>query len=95
MVSGLVGLMNTPDKVTGPINLGNPKEQTIKSLADEVIKLTNSKSEIQYSQKFREDDPMQRCPDISLAREFLDWEPRVDLADGLKKTVEDFEARLN
>jgi dTDP-glucose 4,6-dehydratase/UDP-glucuronate decarboxylase len=70
------------------INLGNPDEFTIKELADEVIKLTSSKSQIVYSNEFRPDDPMRRKPDITKAKTILDWEPKVKLSEGLQKTIE-------
>jgi len=94
LVEGIIKMMNSDKKITGPINLGNPGEFTIKELAELVIKLTDSKSEIKYTGKFREDDPMQRCPDIAKAKEILDWQPTIRLEDGLKKTIEDFKKRL-
>lgn len=81
------------NKTKGEIfNLGNPDEFTIKELAEIVIKLTNSKSEIVYSDKFRPDDPMQRCPDIIKAKKVLDWEPKVELIEGLRKTIEYYQS---
>lgn len=88
MVEGLYKMMES-DGWTGPVNLGNPCEFTIKELAEEVLKLTNSKSGIIYKD-LPKDDPKQRQPDISLAKEKLDWEPRIDLEEGLKKTIEYF-----
>jgi UDP-glucuronate decarboxylase len=93
MVEGLVRLMNTQDDVTGPINLGNPKEITILELAERVIELTKSKSEIVFK-PLPADDPKQRQPDITLAREVLGWEPRVSLEEGLKKTIDFFDDLL-
>ena len=85
--------METPDEVTGPVNLGNPVEFTIRQLAETVISLTGSSSKIAY-RPLPEDDPRQRCPDIGLAQNLLGWTPRVQLRDGLMKTVEYFERLL-
>ena len=86
-------LMATPDGVTGPVNLGNPVEFTIRQLAETVIALTGASSRIVYG-PLPEDDPRQRRPDISLAKELLAWAPRVQLRDGLMKTIEYFEQLL-
>ena len=75
---------------TGPINLGNPNEFTIRELADAVIRLTNSTSEL-ISKPLPLDDPKQRKPDISRARDLLGWEPRIELEEGLKRTIGFFE----
>jgi len=93
LVDGLLRLMETPDEVTGPINLGNPVEFTIRQLAETVISLTGSSSKIAH-RPLPEDDPRQRCPDIGLAQNLLGWTPRVQLRDGLMKTVEYFERLL-
>jgi UDP-glucuronate decarboxylase len=93
LVDGLVRLMQTADEVTGPVNLGNPVEFTIGQLAETVISLTGSSSKIAY-RPLPEDDPRQRCPDISLAQKLLAWAPRVQLRDGLMKTIEYFERLL-
>ena len=93
LVDGLLRLMETPDEVTGPVNLGNPVEFTIRQLAETVISLTGSSSKIAY-RPLPEDDPRQRCPDIGLAQNLLGWTPRVQLRDGLMKTVEYFERLL-
>ena len=93
LVDGLIRLMGTPDDVTGPVNLGNPVEFTIRELAELVIGLTGSSSKIVY-RPLPEDDPKQRCPDISLAKRLLAWEPRVQLRDGLMKTIEYFDQLL-
>ena len=85
--------METPDEVTGPVNLGNPVEFTIRQLAETVIALTGSSSKIVF-RPLPEDDPRQRCPDISLAKELLAWAPRVQLRDGLMKTIAYFEQLL-
>ena len=86
LIEGFVRLMESGDDVTGPINLGNPGEFTIKQLAELVIKMTGAKSELVY-EDLPEDDPLQRCPDISLAKEKLDWQPTIELEQGLEKTI--------
>src|SRR5437762_6004160 len=93
LVNGLIRLMETPDNVTGPVNLGNPVEFTIRQLAEMVIALTGSSSKI-VSHPLPDDDPKQRCPDIGLAQQLLAWAPQVQLRDGLMKTVEYFERLL-
>jgi UDP-glucuronate decarboxylase len=93
LVGGLMRLMETPDDVSGPVNLGNPVEFTIRQLAETIIALTGSSSKIAY-RPLPEDDPRQRCPDISLAQKLLAWAPRVQLQDGLMKTIEYFERLL-
>lgn len=93
LVDGLIRMINTDSSVTGPINLGNPTEMTIHELAIKVIELTNSKSKI-VKQPLPTDDPKQRRPDIRKANEVLGWNPKVELSEGLKKTIQDFEARL-
>jgi len=92
LIDGMTRLMNTED-ITGPVNIGNPGEFTIKQLAEEVISLTGSKSKIIY-QPLPSDDPKQRRPDITLAKEKLGWEPKVPLKDGLVKTIEYFRDNL-
>ena len=84
-------LMKTPDKFTGPVNIGNPDEFTVKELAEIIIDLTGSKSKLEY-QPLPFDDPVQRQPDISLAIEKLKWEPTTKLQDGLTKTIRYFES---
>jgi UDP-glucuronate decarboxylase len=93
LVEAIVRTMNTPDDFIGPVNIGNPKEFTILQLAEQVIAMTNSRSNIKFS-KLPSDDPKQRQPDIALAKEVLDWIPSVELAEGLKKTIEYFRAKL-
>ena len=93
LVDGLMRLMETPDDVSGPVNLGNPVEFTIRQLAETVIALTGSSSKIAY-RPLPQDDPQQRCPDISLAKKLLAWEPRVQLQGGLMKTIEYFDQLL-
>ena len=90
MVEALIKLMNNNDNFIGPVNLGNPHEFTILNFAELIIKLTNSNSEIIFKE-LPKDDPIQREPDISLAKEKLNWEPTVGIEDGLKATIEYFE----
>lgn len=91
LVDAMIRMMNAPEAVVGPINIGNPEEFTIKQLAEAVIKITNSKSKVVFK-PLPPDDPRQRKPDISNAVHLLDWKPSTSLADGLKKTVEYFTA---
>jgi UDP-glucuronate decarboxylase len=93
LLDGLIKLMDTPDNFTGPVNLGNPVEFTIKSLAEKIIKMTGSKSKITFL-PLPPDDPRQRKPDITLALKELSWSPRVDLETGLAKTIEYFRGVL-
>ena len=86
MVDAFIRTMNTHDDFTGPVNLGNPDEFTIKQLAELVVSMTGSKSEIVFHE-LPQDDPTQRCPDIALAHSTLGWKPTVKLADGLEKTI--------
>ena len=94
LVDGLIRLMDTPDDITGPVNLGNPIEFTILQLAKEVLALTGSSAKIVH-RPLPADDPKQRCPDISRAQELLGWQPQVQLRDGLKKTIAYFEGLLS
>ena len=89
LIEGMIRLMNSKDSFTGPVNIGNPIEFTILELAQKVIELTGSKSKIIY-QPLPSDDPMQRQPDISLAKKELDWSPKVNLDAGLIKTIDYF-----
>jgi UDP-glucuronate decarboxylase len=93
LVGGLLLLMDSPDEVTGPINLGNPGEFTMIELASAVIELTGSKSAIVH-RPLPPDDPTQRQPDISLARKTLAWEPVVPLREGLRRTIAYFDRLL-
>ncbi|MBI1986652.1 MAG: SDR family oxidoreductase [Rhodospirillales bacterium] len=93
MVNGLVRLMAAPSTFTGPVNLGNPRESSIKELAEIIVKLTKSKSKL-VKNPLPADDPMQRCPDIRLAGKKLKWRPTVKLEDGLKKTIAYFKGTL-
>lgn len=93
LVDGLISLMDTPDNFVGPVNLGNPVEFTISSLAEMIIKMTGSKSKM-INLPLPVDDPRQRKPDISLAKRQLSWQPVVPLEDGLGKTIEYFKEIL-
>ena len=93
LIDGLVGLMNAPDDVTGPMNLGNPVEFTILQLAETVIQMTGSKSTLE-NRPLPADDPVQRCPNISMAMDKLGWQPKVALKEGLAKTIEYFKGVL-
>ena len=93
LIEGLIRMMSGPDDFTGPVNLGNPDEFTILELAKKIVKITNSKSKIVFK-PLPQDDPMQRRPDISLAKEKLKWQPTVKLDQGLKKTIEYFDEIL-
>jgi UDP-glucuronate decarboxylase len=93
LIEALVRLMATPDAVTGPINLGNPDEVSVLELAEKVLELTGSKSELRFA-ALPSDDPVRRRPDVSLARRELGWEPRTPLADGLARTIDYFDDLL-
>ncbi|MBY0335083.1 MAG: SDR family oxidoreductase [Acetobacteraceae bacterium] len=93
LIEGALRLMVTPEEVTGPINIGNPGEFTIKELAERVVRLTGSKSKISYL-PLPQDDPKQRQPDITKARDMLGWTPTVALEDGLVKTIAYFDRLL-
>jgi len=94
LIEAFFRLMDSPDDFTGPINIGNPVEFRIMELAEKVIKLTNSKSKLVY-EKLPDDDPIQRQPDINLAKEKLGWEPKIHLEEGLVMTIHYFENLLN
>jgi UDP-glucuronate decarboxylase len=93
LVEGFLRLMDTGDDVTGPINLGNPGEFTIKELAETVIELTGSKSKLEY-RSLPQDDPRQRQPDISKAKAVLGWEPTIQLEEGVRRTIAYFDELL-
>ncbi|MFP4620576.1 MAG: UDP-glucuronic acid decarboxylase family protein [Bacteroidales bacterium] len=93
LVEALLRLMNSDDHNIDPVNLGNPGEYTMIGLANKIIELTGSKSELSYH-PLPENDPVQRQPDISKAKEVLDWEPQIDLETGLKETIEYFKKEL-
>lgn len=93
LIDGFLRLMDSPDDVTGPVNLGNPNEFTIRELAELVIELTGSASSIEYK-PLPQDDPMQRQPDITIARTRLGWEPKIQLREGLGRTITYFDNML-
>ena len=93
MINGFIKLMNTSDDFTGPVNLGNPSEISILELAEKILKIIGSKSKIVFK-TLPQDDPVQRCPDITLAKKVLGWQPNVGLEEGLEKTVEYFKKVL-
>ena len=94
LIEGMIRMMSGPDDFIGPVNLGNPDEFTILELAKKIIKITGSKSKVVFK-PLPQDDPMQRRPDISLAKEKLKWQPTVKLDQGLKKTIKYFDTILN
>ena len=94
LINGMKSLMNSPDGVVGPINVGNPNEFTILQLAEQIKALTNSNSEI-VLKPLPGDDPKQRRPDISLAGSVLDWQPTIELQEGLEKTIAYFKTVAN
>jgi UDP-glucuronate decarboxylase len=90
LVEGMIRMMHTDDQFTGPVNIGNPGEFTMLELAEKVIELTGSRSKIIF-QPLPQDDPRQRKPDISVARRELNgWQPNIQLAEGLQRTIEYF-----
>jgi UDP-glucuronate decarboxylase len=93
LIDGCVRLMQASDEVTGPVNLGNPVEMSIRGLATKVIELTGSRSPL-LARPLPVDDPLQRCPDISLAKRVLDWEPKVGLEQGLTRCIAYFDDLL-
>lgn len=93
LVEGMVRMMNTGDDFIGPVNIGNPGEFTMLELAEKIIELTHSRSKLVFM-PLPKDDPRQRKPDIALAKEKLDWEPKVKLEEGLKRTIRYFEQIL-
>lgn len=94
LVAGLVALMNSPKDFTGPVNLGNPNEMTIRALAETIIEIVGGPSKITF-RDLPSDDPKQRQPDITLAKEKLDWSPSVGLTDGLAKTIDYFDGLMS
>lgn len=93
LVEAMIRMMDTEVDVVGPINIGNPSEITILQLAETILRLTGSKSKLER-RPLPQDDPMQRCPDITRARETLDWQPRTELEDGLRETIGYFKSLL-
>ena len=94
LIDGMIRLMNSEDGFTGPVNIGNPNEFTIKQLAERVIELTESLSHLVY-EDLPVDDPVQRRPDITLAKKILEWEPQIQINDGLKRTIDYFKNQIN
>jgi len=93
LIEGFVRFMATGEGAIGPINLGNPHEVTVRELAERIISLTGASSRLIYA-PLPQDDPRQRCPDIGLARQMLDWEPKISLEHGLSRTIAYFERLL-
>lgn len=93
LIRGFVLMMDSDDSIKGPLNLGNPSEITVLELANKIIELTGSKSKIVY-EKLPEDDPTQRCPDITKAKKMINWFPEVTLEEGLRKTISYFRHRI-
>ena len=93
LIDGVVKFMNTNDDITGPINLGNPNEFKVRDLAQLIINLTNSRSEIIYL-PLPQDDPSRRKPDITIAKELLGWNPTIELKIGIEKTIKYFESKV-
>jgi UDP-glucuronate decarboxylase len=89
MIEAFMRMMATGDDVTGPVNVGNAVEVPVVELAERILKMTKSKSKL-VRRPLPQDDPTQRCPDISLARRMLGWEPKVPLEDGLGRTIDYF-----
>ena len=94
LIEGIVRLMGSAEDFSGPVNLGNPVEHTVGELAEKIVDLTGSSASLSYK-PLPADDPVQRCPDITLAREQLGWEPKVALEEGLKKTIAYFDGVLS
>jgi UDP-glucuronate decarboxylase len=92
LLDGFIAMMNAPDSLTGPVNLGNPGEFTIRELAEMTVALSGSTSPIVVAKPLPADDPLQRKPDITLARTRLGWEPKVQLREGLARTIAYFQA---
>lgn len=94
MVDGLIRVMNASDDFIGPVNIGSPSEISVLEIAEKILKLTGSKSKIVFK-PLPQDDPVRRCPDITLVRETLGWQPKVSLEEGLEKTIEYFKKILS
>ena len=93
LIEAITRFMDTPDEFTGPVNIGNPVEFSVKELAEKIVEMTDSQSELIFK-PLPEDDPKQRQPDISLAKKTLKWEPKVGLEDGLRRTIAYFKSLL-
>ena len=91
LIEGMIRFMNTDDSFIGPINIGNPEEYSIIELAEKIMQLTRSESKIKFC-PLPQDDPVQRCPDINRAKKMFNWEPKVQLEDGLMKTIQYFKS---
>jgi UDP-glucuronate decarboxylase len=91
LIDGMIKFMNTDDSVIGPMNIGNPTEFTMLQLAEKVINMTGTSSKIVY-EKLPEDDPLQRKPDITLAQSVLNWNPSIELEEGLTHTIQYFKS---
>lgn len=89
LIDGMVKMMNSPSGFTGPVNIGNPKEFTMLELAEKIVELTGSRSKLKF-QNLPKDDPRQRQPVIDLAKRKLEWNPKINLEEGLKKTIDYF-----
>jgi UDP-glucuronate decarboxylase len=94
LIEGMIRLMESPAELQGPVNLGNPREFTIRELAETILEMTESKSRLEHL-ALPQDDPKQRQPDIKMARERLGWEPAVPLREGLAKTIAYFDRLLS
>tara|TARA_R110002126_G_C10490507_1_gene503736 strand:- start:11813 stop:12784 length:972 start_codon:yes stop_codon:yes gene_type:complete len=94
LIAGMLALMDSPAGFTGPVNIGNPFECSMIELAERILRLVGSKSKLEF-RPLPQDDPLQRCPDISLAKKQLDWQPKVQLEDGLKETIAWFRRTLD
>ncbi|MDX1654340.1 MAG: UDP-glucuronic acid decarboxylase family protein [Candidatus Competibacteraceae bacterium] len=94
LIDGILALMDSPEDLPGPVNLGNPVEITVLELAERIIAITGSRSNL-IRRPLPQDDPLRRCPDIALARQALGWEPRIPMEEGLVRTIGYFEQRLN
>ncbi len=94
LIGGMLSFMDSPRELTGPVNFGNPFECSMLELAERVVRLAGSKSQLEF-RPLPQDDPMQRCPDISVAETELGWQPKVTLEDGLKETIAWFRHRLD
>ncbi|HWX13409.1 MAG TPA: SDR family NAD-dependent epimerase/dehydratase, partial [Methylocella sp.] len=93
LIDGLDRLMNTPNEITGPINIGNPREFSIRELAEQILAITGSKSKL-IKKPLPDDDPKQRQPDITLAETVLGWRPTIELTEGLHATIAYFDTLL-
>ena len=94
LIEGIIRLVDMPEDFSGPVNLGNPSEISVKELATQIVEACESDSEIQFLE-LPQDDPTQRCPDITLAKTALKWAPEVSLDNGLRKTIKWFRANLS